>query len=103
MRPLFTRIVPNSYLTSTGHSKPVTGAGGAINLRNISKSKKTDDSSSTHQLTCDEPRASTVSGFEQNTGLHTVITSPNSGSQDEALAHGILVRSETRIDVERAI
>ncbi|KAL2672634.1 hypothetical protein Neosp_013347 [[Neocosmospora] mangrovei] len=102
LRPIFRRILPSSFLSSTGSSHPISRSTHAIRLTTLNrtnKEKEIDESSSTHNLADPEQGLAGTSEFEtidNKEGIQTVITSQMQSSRlsrDHGDA-GIYVRSD---------
>ncbi|KAJ4312731.1 hypothetical protein N0V84_009793 [Fusarium piperis] len=102
LRPIFRRILPSSFLSSTGSSHPISRSTHAIRLTTLNrtnKEKEIDESSSTHNLADPEHGLGGTSEFEtidNKDGIQTVITSQTQASRlsrDHGDA-GIYVRSD---------
>ncbi|KAF5002450.1 hypothetical protein FDECE_10636 [Fusarium decemcellulare] len=107
LRPIFRRILPSSFLSSTGSSHPISRTTHGIRLTTITrtnKEKEVDESSSTHQLADPEqglPDFETVV-IDGKDGIQTTISShlpPSRESREHGMT-GIYVRNDMVVEVE---
>ncbi|KAI3577683.1 hypothetical protein IWW34DRAFT_697789 [Fusarium oxysporum f. sp. albedinis] len=106
LRPIFVHILPSSFLSSYGKSsQPISRPSNAIKLTTLirtNKDREADETSSTHQLADMENGLHYHSGDVQRTeGVHTMISSQQSGSSPEVDTAGIYVRNDTVVEIKQ--
>ncbi|EMT62844.1 hypothetical protein NOF04DRAFT_9518 [Fusarium oxysporum II5] len=106
LRPIFVHILPSSFLSSYGKSsQPISRPSNAIKLTTLirtNKDREADETSSTHQLADMENGLHYHSGDVQRTeGVHTMISSEQSGSSPEVDTAGIYVRNDTVVEIKQ--
>ncbi|KAJ4029935.1 hypothetical protein NW761_011695 [Fusarium oxysporum] len=106
LRPIFVHILPSSFLSSYGKSsQPISRPSNAIKLTTLirtNKDREADETSSTYQLADMENGLHYHSGDVQRTeGVHTMISSEQSGSSPEVDTAGIYVRNDTVVEIKQ--